>query len=63
MHIIVKAKSSDENYNGDCDYAVVELTVALAEEIRQRVAIARQAQTAVRRPLRIVFLGRQGGLL
>jgi hypothetical protein len=43
MHIILKTRSSDENYNGDCDYAVVDLTVALAEEVRHRVAIARQA--------------------
>ncbi len=44
MHIILKARSSDENYNGDCDYAVVDLTLALAEKIRHRVAVARQAQ-------------------
>ncbi len=43
MHLILNAHSSDENYNGDCDYAIVDLTPALAEEIRRRVALARQA--------------------
>ena len=43
MHIILNAHSSDENYNGDCDYAIVDLTPALVEQIRHRVALARQA--------------------
>jgi len=43
MHLILNAHSSNEFYNGDCDYAVVELTPALAEQIRSRVALARQA--------------------
>lgn len=43
MHIILNAHSSNEHFNGDCDYAVVELTPALAEQIRNRVALARQA--------------------
>jgi len=43
MHLILNAHSSNEHYNGDCDYAVVDLTRALAEQIRRRVALARQA--------------------
>ena len=43
MHLILNAHSSDAHYSGDCDYAVVELTPALVERIRSRVAIARQA--------------------
>lgn len=43
MHIILNTHSSNEHYNGDCDYAIIELTPALAERIRSRVALARQA--------------------
>ena len=43
MHIILNVCSSNEHYNGDCDYAIVDLTPALAERIRRRVALARQA--------------------
>jgi hypothetical protein len=32
-------------YNGDCDYAVVELTPALVKQIRSRVALARKADS------------------
>jgi hypothetical protein len=42
MHLILNAHSSNEHYNGNCDYALVELTPALAEKIRSRVALARQ---------------------
>lgn len=42
-YLILNAHSSDENFNGDCDYAVVELTPALATQIRRRVALARKA--------------------
>ena len=42
MHIILNACSSNEFCNGDCDYAIVDLTPALAEQIRRRVALARQ---------------------
>ncbi len=43
MHLILNAHSSNEHYNGDCDYALVELTPALVEQIRSRVALAREA--------------------
>ena len=43
MHLILNAHSSDPHYNGDCDYAIVDLTPALAARIRGRVALARQA--------------------
>ena len=43
MHIILNAHSSDEHYNGDCDCAVVDLTPELADQIRNRIALARQA--------------------
>jgi len=45
MHIIFHTHSSDPHYNGDCDYAVVELTPALVEQIRRRVELARQARS------------------
>ena len=44
MQIILNAHSSNEHYNGDCDYAVIDLTPELAEQIRNRVALARQAR-------------------
>ena len=43
MQIILSAHSSNEFFNGNCDYAVVELTPALAKQIRNRVALARKA--------------------
>jgi hypothetical protein len=43
MHLILNAHSSDPHYNGDCDYAVVELTPALVKQVRSRVYLARQA--------------------
>ncbi len=43
MHLIFDTHSTNADYNGDCDYALVELTPALAEQIRGRVALARQA--------------------
>ena len=44
MQIILNAHSSNEFYNGNCDYAVVELTSALAKQIHNRVALAREAR-------------------
>jgi hypothetical protein len=44
VKIILHTHSSDAHYNGGCDYAVVELTPTLMEQIRQRVALARQAR-------------------
>jgi hypothetical protein len=43
MYLIFNTHSSNDHYNGDCDYAIVDLTPALAEQIRRRVALARQA--------------------
>ncbi len=43
MHLILNAHSSNEHYNGNCDYAIVELTPALVKRIHRRVAVARQA--------------------
>lgn len=43
MHLIFMVHSSNSEYNGDCDYAVVDLTPALVEEIRSRAALVRQA--------------------
>ena len=43
MHLILNAHSSNPDYSGDCDYALVDLTPALAKRIRSRVALARQA--------------------
>jgi len=44
MHLIFNTHSSNEHYNGDCECAIIELTPALAEQIRCRVALARQAR-------------------
>jgi hypothetical protein len=44
MHIILNVHSSNPHYNGDCDYAIVELTPAIADKIRSRVALAREAR-------------------
>ena len=43
MHLIFDTHSTNPDYNGDCDCAIVELTPALAEQIRGRVALARGA--------------------
>jgi hypothetical protein len=43
MHLILNAHSSDPHYNGDCDYAIVDLTPKLAERIRRRVTLASEA--------------------
>ena len=42
MRIILNTSSTSPEYNADCDYAVVELTAALVEQIRRRVELARQ---------------------
>jgi len=44
MQLILNAHSSNEHYNADCDYAIVDLTPARAEQIRSRVGLARQAR-------------------
>ncbi|MEI8376776.1 MAG: hypothetical protein WCJ35_28510 [Planctomycetota bacterium] len=44
MHLIINTHSSNDHYNGDCDCAIIELTPALAEQIRSRVALARKAR-------------------
>jgi len=43
VKIILSTHSSDPDFNGDCDYAVVELTPELVDRIRRRVELARQA--------------------
>jgi hypothetical protein len=42
VKIIVSTSSTNPEFNGDCDYAVVELTPALVEQIRQRAMLARE---------------------
>jgi hypothetical protein len=44
MYLIFDTHSTNSEYNGDCDYAIVELTPALAEQIRSRVALAREVR-------------------
>jgi hypothetical protein len=41
--IILATHSTDENFNGDCDYAVVQLTPELVDQVHRRVELARQA--------------------
>jgi len=43
IKIILDTSSSDPDFNGDCDYAVVELTPELVDRIRRRMELARQA--------------------
>jgi len=43
MHIIFDTRSTNDDYYGDCDCAVVELTLRLAEQIHSRVTVAQQA--------------------
>jgi hypothetical protein len=40
MQILMSTHSNNEYYNGDCDYAVVNLTPEFAREILNRVALA-----------------------
>lgn len=42
MYLILNTQSSNPHHNGDCAYAVVELTPALVKRIRGRVALARK---------------------
>jgi hypothetical protein len=42
--IILGTHSTDPEFNGDCDYAVVQLTPELLEQIHRRVEVARQAR-------------------
>jgi hypothetical protein len=44
MKIILDTHSSNPDFSGDCDYAVVDLTPALVEQIRRRVELAQQVQ-------------------
>lgn len=42
MKLILEATSSDEGYNGDCDYATVELTLRLAKIALRRIKALKQ---------------------
>ncbi len=41
--IVLATESTNPEFNGDCDYAVVRLTPELADRVRRRVELARQA--------------------
>ena len=41
--IVLDTHSTDPDFNGDCDYAVVRLTPELVDQVRRRVELARQA--------------------
>ena len=43
MKILLGTHSTNSEFNGDCDYAVVDLTPTLVQQIRERVKLARQA--------------------
>ena len=43
MRIFLETTSTNPEFNGNCDYAVVNMTPALAKQIRQRVKLARRA--------------------
>jgi hypothetical protein len=57
MHLILMVHSSNSECNGNCDYAVVELTPALVEQIRSRAALVRQAARQDRNLDEISFWG------
>jgi hypothetical protein len=46
MKILFDAQSNNPDYNADCDYAVVNITPTLWEQVHRRVGIARQALQA-----------------
>ena len=41
--IVLATHSTDAEFSGECDYAVVQLTPELAERVRRRAALAHQA--------------------
>jgi hypothetical protein len=41
--IVLATSSTNPEYNGECDYAVVRLTPELVDQVRRRVELARQA--------------------
>ena len=41
--IVLATHSTDPEVNGECDYAVVQLTPELAERVRRRAELAHQA--------------------
>jgi hypothetical protein len=43
MKIILNTHCTNPDFNGDCDYAVVDLSPALVEHIRHRIGLAGQA--------------------
>jgi hypothetical protein len=57
MHLILNVHSSNAHYSGKCDYAVVDLTPALAERIRSRVALTREAKQQDRDLYELYFRG------
>ena len=61
--IVLVTSSTNPEYSGECDYAVVRLTPELVEQVRRRVELARQAGAEGQRPLRTLLLGRHGGFL
>ena len=63
MQLILNVHSSNGHYDGDCDYAIVELTPALAEQIRNRVALAREAGQKDNDLWELFFWGSHGRVL
>ena len=43
MTIVLATSSTNPEYNGECDYALVRLSPGLIDQIRRRVELARQA--------------------
>jgi hypothetical protein len=43
MKLLLGTHSTNSEFNGDCDYAVVDFTPELVRQINRRIAIARQA--------------------
>lgn len=42
MKVLFDTRSSNPDFNGDCDYAVVDMTPALVQQIHRRVELARK---------------------
>lgn len=42
MNLVLRTYSSDSEYNGDCDYALIRLTTPVINQVRARVNLAKR---------------------
>lgn len=55
--MIIPTTSSDEHFNGDCDHGVVEVTPALVERGRKRIALIEHLRAQDRDVYEVYFWG------